>query len=79
MTLEDYKRRLKLAEEAQQNIIRQNQTQVGLRRESIRQHIGLWTVGIVIISAIVVFIFGTIFYCHGMRATKGRFENIPGV
>jgi t-SNARE complex subunit (syntaxin) len=68
-----------LAEEAQQNIIRQNQTQVDLRRESIKHHIGVWIASIVIVSTIVVFVFGTIFYCHGMRATKGRFENIPGV
>jgi hypothetical protein len=39
----------------------------------------LWIAGPIVLSAIVVFILGTVFYCHGMRATKGRFEHIPGV
>lgn len=40
MTLDEYKQRLKHAEEAQLQILRQNQTQLDIRRESIKRNIG---------------------------------------
>ncbi|KAI6196562.1 hypothetical protein M3Y94_01124300 [Aphelenchoides besseyi] len=75
-TLDEYKR-LRKVEEA--NKPKRNQTLTEIRRDEIRQHIGFWIIVPIVLSAIVVFIFGAIFYCHGMKATKGRFENVPGL
>ncbi|CAD5211845.1 unnamed protein product [Bursaphelenchus okinawaensis] len=49
------------------------------RRRTIREHVVLYIIGPVVLSAAAVIILGTIFYCHGMKQTKGRFENAPGV
>ncbi|KAH7729128.1 Protein T19D7.7 [Aphelenchoides avenae] len=50
-----------------------------LRIEKMQHNIFWWILGIVSISTVSVFVFGTIFFCHGMYATKGRYENAPGV
>lgn len=49
-----------------------------LRIENMQHNIVWWILGIVGISTVSVFVFGTIFFCHGMYATKGRYENAPG-
>ncbi|CAD5216003.1 unnamed protein product [Bursaphelenchus xylophilus] len=54
-------------------------TGVDDRRRSIREHVVLYVIGPVLLSGATVVILGTVFYCHGMKQTKGRFENAPGV
>ncbi|KAI6179279.1 hypothetical protein M3Y98_00593300 [Aphelenchoides besseyi] len=75
-TLDEYKRLRKLEEE---NKPKRNQTLSEIRREEIRQHIGVWIIVPIVLSAIIVFIFGAIFYYHGMKASIGRFEHVPGL
>lgn len=48
-------------------------------KKHIRENIVLWIALLVFLSTMSVLFFGTIFYRHGMKATKGRFEMIPGV
>uniref|UniRef100_F1L910 Phospholipase B1, membrane-associated n=1 Tax=Ascaris suum TaxID=6253 RepID=F1L910_ASCSU len=49
------------------------------RKETLRQHLVLVVVIIVVSAFISVAFFGTVFYRHGLQATKSRFEAIPGV
>jgi len=79
MTLHEYKNKQHQAETAQQLLHQKNLTSLDLRRDSIKRYIALWIAGPVLLSTVVVFILGAGFYMHGMKATKGRFENIPGV
>uniref|UniRef100_A0A915D6W9 Lipase_GDSL domain-containing protein n=1 Tax=Ditylenchus dipsaci TaxID=166011 RepID=A0A915D6W9_9BILA len=48
-------------------------------RDILREHFVLWVIILVVLSTISVGILGTVFFCHGMKATKGRFETIQGV
>ena len=45
----------------------------------VKEHVILATILILTISFISVFVASTIFYCHGINAKKGRFEEIQGV
>jgi hypothetical protein len=49
----------------------------GIRQ--IRDHLLVWILALVLLSTMSVLFFGTIFFCHGIKATKGRFELTPGV
>lgn len=49
------------------------------RRRALQRHLALVIVVIVVSALISVIFFGTIFYRHGIKATKSRFEAVPGV
>ncbi|CAJ0586579.1 unnamed protein product, partial [Mesorhabditis spiculigera] len=49
------------------------------RVETMQRNLGTIIVSVTALSICSVSILGTIFYCHGLRATKGRFENVQGV
>ncbi|KAE9551266.1 hypothetical protein FO519_005523 [Halicephalobus sp. NKZ332] len=52
---------------------------VNPKRQAIQNNVG-WYIGVIVMfSATSVFILGTVFYCHGLHQTKGRFDNIQGV
>ncbi|KAI6234136.1 hypothetical protein M3Y99_00848200 [Aphelenchoides fujianensis] len=76
MTLDEFERRQ--AEKAAEAPTA-NRTASEIHRDEIRGHIGWWIAVPVVLSFIVVVILGTGFYAHGMKATHGRFENVPGV
>lgn len=46
---------------------------------NFRQYPLIWIASLITLSTIFVVGFGTIFFCHGMNATKGRFEVLEGV
>ncbi|KAI1727923.1 phospholipase B1, membrane-associated [Ditylenchus destructor] len=46
---------------------------------NIREHFFLWVFMLILLSTCSVLSLGTVFFCHGMRQTKGRFEQIQGV
>uniref|UniRef100_A0A0N4V9T8 Lipase_GDSL domain-containing protein n=1 Tax=Enterobius vermicularis TaxID=51028 RepID=A0A0N4V9T8_ENTVE len=49
------------------------------RRKTLQSHLGL-VIAIIVVSAFIsVVFFGTIFYLKGKKATKTRFEAVPGV
>uniref|UniRef100_A0A914P5B7 Uncharacterized protein n=1 Tax=Panagrolaimus davidi TaxID=227884 RepID=A0A914P5B7_9BILA len=52
---------------------------INYRLQSLQDHLG-WYIGVAIfLCTVSVFSLGTIFYCHGLKQTKGRFENVQGV
>ncbi|GMR37601.1 hypothetical protein PMAYCL1PPCAC_07796, partial [Pristionchus mayeri] len=49
------------------------------RRETIRRNLVGVIAIVVVLALLAVCILGGAFYCHGLRATKGRFEELSGV
>ncbi|GMT15245.1 hypothetical protein PFISCL1PPCAC_6542, partial [Pristionchus fissidentatus] len=49
------------------------------RRDTIRRNLGAVIVVVVLLALIAVCLLGGAFYCHGLQATKGRFEELSGV
>ncbi|TMS35434.1 hypothetical protein L596_002840 [Steinernema carpocapsae] len=75
MTNEDYERLYQHKPQEQNSTSRP----LSPRREFMQRNIGLVISFIVALSSISVLAFATIFYLHGLKATKGRFEVIQGV
>ncbi|KAF8362639.1 hypothetical protein PRIPAC_89562 [Pristionchus pacificus] len=67
--------------EAQQSTTRRPRTTTvkTTRRETIRRNLAAVIVIVVFLALLAVCLLGGAFYCHGLRATKGRFEELSGV
>ncbi|CAP28020.1 LOW QUALITY PROTEIN: Protein CBG08129 [Caenorhabditis briggsae] len=76
-TVQNFKSCTILTEEKwrKQNIIaKEHKTGKEARQEVIRTNLAGVIAVILGLSMLSVFIFGTYFYCHGLKATKGRFD-----
>ncbi|CAJ0945708.1 unnamed protein product, partial [Mesorhabditis belari] len=49
------------------------------RVEAMQKHLGTIIIVVVLLCFLSVTTLGTVFYCHGLKATKGRFESVQGV
>ena len=73
MTISEYRRMFATTPSSVHGVTR------NYRLENLQDHIG-WYIGVAVFLCLVsVFALGTVFYRHGLKQTKGRFENVPGV